>query len=229
MPEPLLEETITDVDRDEPGELEIDALLAGVRDQLGHRSWQTGVEVEWGVTSRLGLAAESGTSRADADDRSRFAGATFGASYAVLHDVARDLHAQLEAGAHVFGDHDAVAHEPGDTQLPYGLALRGGWRRGWATLRPAVGVSIGATSPHLPLRAAVALLGALPRAAGFCGVELGVDGGRAAPLFVALDVLADPTSLGVPFRLGVALPWTPRTGVQPSTFGVFLRAIAEID
>ena len=62
MPEPVLEESITDIDRDEAGELEADAIAGGTRSGDGVRRWQSSVEVEWAATRDLGVALESGAS-----------------------------------------------------------------------------------------------------------------------------------------------------------------------
>ena len=229
IPEPVLEESITDIDRAEAGELEAEGILGVTRDGAGRRTQQTGIEAEWGVTDRLGLALETGTSRRDEDRRQQFAGVQLGAAYGFFHDATNDLHFQLESSAHLFGDAEAVAHEPGDTALPYAVQARGGFRRGTFSVRTATGIGFGAHSPHLPVRATMAFLGELPRGAGFAGIEVGVDGGRLVPYFVALDVFGDLTPLGIPARLGIALPWTPPGSGQRATLGIFLRVLVEFD
>src|SRR5216684_1877339 len=63
MPEPVLGESITDIDGSEAGEVEVD--LTGVVGRAGGaKLWQGSVEIESRVTDRLGLEIEIGYARA---------------------------------------------------------------------------------------------------------------------------------------------------------------------
>ena len=60
MPEPLIGESVTDLDGTEAGELEVDATgLVHPPDGF----WSSGVEVEWRALPRLGISLEGATSR----------------------------------------------------------------------------------------------------------------------------------------------------------------------
>lgn len=57
MPEPILVESITDLDTQRAGELELEV---GTSTLSKHGSWATRLEAEWRVTGRLGLMLEAG-------------------------------------------------------------------------------------------------------------------------------------------------------------------------
>src|SRR5207245_9399025 len=63
MPEPLLTESITDLDGALAGEVEIDVSASVLRRATGPGQWQSSVEVEWRAVERLGLALERGVGR----------------------------------------------------------------------------------------------------------------------------------------------------------------------
>src|SRR2546425_5121584 len=63
MPEPLLTESITDLDGARAGEVEVDVNGLVLRRTSAVRQWQTSVEVEWRALERLGLALDLGVGR----------------------------------------------------------------------------------------------------------------------------------------------------------------------
>jgi hypothetical protein len=237
MPEPILTETVTDIDGREAGELEISANAFGLALGHGARAGEATVEAEWRVTDRLGLRLEP----AYAYERSaRGAGIhafeiQAGAAWGLLHDWRRDFHLQIELTGHggnePAGDQARRVH-PGDPALPLALDLRAGIRRGLFTVRTGFGVeALGPAGDRVGLRAGAALLtsfGAGERF-GYTGVELEADSARRRPFVVAPNVVADAAPLGLPFRLGVALPWIVGAGPCEPRLGVYLRLIFETE
>jgi hypothetical protein len=58
-------------------------------------------------------------------------------------------------------------------------------------------------------------------------VEGIVDGSWSSPFFVAPDLVADLAPIGLPARLGLAIPWAPGAGSSQPSLGVYLRLIVE--
>src|SRR5215470_9327198 len=125
MPEPLVHESLTDIDGVEAGEVEIDTTGSA-----GRNAWSSTVEIEWRALSRLGLAIEAGAADAGAGTDGEL---RIGASVPVVHDFKHDLHLMIEGGARF--PEDTGEAEPGDTALPYFIGVRAGWRLGALTLR----------------------------------------------------------------------------------------------
>src|SRR3989475_12424758 len=63
MPEPLLTESITDLDGARAGGVEVDVNGLVLRRTSAVRQWQTSVEAEWRALERLGLALVLGVGR----------------------------------------------------------------------------------------------------------------------------------------------------------------------
>jgi hypothetical protein len=215
MPEPLFNETMTDIKGDDPGEVEFE--VNGFRWQSlrrGAYAMQATIEAEWLTTRHLGLFVEPLFTQAldasGADARNSF-GVNGGISWKLLQDFQRAFHMQAELGGRYPLD-PSVTTDPGDPALPFTLDLRSGLQRGRWTVRASVGV-------YLPF-------GASGRY-GFWGLEADADGGRRYPAVVALNFVPSLVALGVPFRIGFGIPWAigvPRT--QP-VIGLLVRLFVE--
>ena len=213
MPEPLIGESVTDLDSIEAGEVEIDA--TGVIRRPGGL-WSTGLEIEWRALSRLGVSLEGAASREDMGGTATELRPSL--AFVLLHDQARDLHLMIDATARLF-ENDS---EPGlgEPALPVAFSLRGGIRRSWFTLRGALGASAGGHSAHVvPLRAEAATL--LEAPFGFWGIEGAADFARPSPGMLAPEAVLGTGTV----QLGAALPWEPGTG----RFGALVRLILEFD
>ena len=115
--------------------------------------------------------------------------------------------------------------------MPYVAGLRAGRRWGPWTIRPGIGAEVGATPAHLPIWFGTAILYALGPGGeyGFVALELDADGGRQTPFIVAPDFLVDTKAIGLPFRVGFAVPYVvgaPRT--EPS-IGVYIRVLVQTE
>jgi hypothetical protein len=214
MPEPLIGESVTDLDSTEAGELEVDA--TGVIRRPGGL-WSTELEIEWRALSRLGFSLEGATSREETGTTATELRPSL--SFVLLHDPARDLHLMIDATARLFED-DAATPGLGEPALPVAFSLRGGMRRGWFTLRGALGASAGGHSAHaVPLRTEAAALLEVPF--GFWGIEGVADFARSSPWMLAPEVVLGTGAV----QIGAALPWEPGTG----RFGALVRLILEVD
>jgi hypothetical protein len=227
MPEPVLAESITDVDATQAGELEIDAIGAtfqGARGAAG--AWATTVESEWRATDRLGVSV-GGSTRKDASARVRL-DARAGVSFLVLHDLAHDFHVQAEVSAR-FEATEPAKVDPSDTTLPVETGLRWGVRSGPVTIRGGLGAEAGGRGARLPFWNTLALLVELG-GFGFTGLELLADWARPSPVSVAPEVLGDARSfLPVPVQLGVGVPLVPAARGEPFTVGVLARLLVELN
>jgi hypothetical protein len=232
IPEPLLTETVTDIDGAEAGEFELEANGAVMRALRGGGYAVDGsVEVEWLATRRLGLRLEPTLSR-DADDMPALtaAGVSGGVSWKLLQDFERDIHVQAEAVERIPWDTSPIV-QPGDSALPFAFDVRAGARRGPVTLRGSggVGAAVVGRAEHVPLRGSVAILAPFEGTGrfGFWGIELDADGARASPVIAALDVVPNLAPAGVPLRIGLALPWVIGEQQEHVSLGLFLRIFYE--
>lgn len=231
IPEPIFGESVTDIDGFEVGEIEVDADAAELRSRRGGGQLQlASVEAEWLVLRRLGLRVEPTlvhAAGAGADPRTEASVGTT-VAWKLVQDVARDLYVQAELGADWPPRGDALP-SPDESGLPFVLDVRAAWRRDLWTLRGSLGAAAGGTSPHAPVRGSLALLMSLDRTSrtGFFGVEAVADGTWIAPVYAAPNVVADLSPLGLPVRLGLALPWAPGAGDTRPSIGVLLRLIVE--
>jgi len=232
MPEPLLGESITDIDGERAGELEVD--LNGAVPVFGGNSptWLLGVEAEGRVTRRLGLSAEA---EMPTPLSAGAVGVRLGASWTLLHDRPRHFHVQAEATARLLGDDRGgvdTSAALGDSAQPYSAGLRAGLTWGIWTLRAALGAQAGAASAHLlPLRAGFALLASVGPSGtwGFTGVDAAVDWGRRSPLVVAPTLGLRGVPLDVPTDLLLALPIRVGSAGEATQWGLAARLVIEFD
>jgi hypothetical protein len=231
VPEPLLSETVTDIDGSDTGEFELELNASELRSLSGGAfEDQASVEGEWLVTRRLGLRLEPVVSRglegrgAAANDAVK-GGA--GISWKVLQDFERDLYVQAEATGRVPLETSLVT-DAGESALPFTFDLRAAARRGRWTFRGSFGAAAGGLGDHLPLRGSAAVLTGIASTEryGFWGVEADVDGARRNPVVLALNLVPHLGPLGIPFRLGLAIPWVVGAGDRPIT-GLFVRILFE--
>ncbi|MFL5355656.1 hypothetical protein [Archangium sp.] len=231
MPEPLLGESVTDLDGLEAGELELEltGLLTPPRTARGG-GWQGSMELEWRALERLGLMVEVGMGGGLGRPELEGVSARAAGSWMLLHDVARGLHVQAELGARLLSeDEEAAAFEPGEATLPLWFGLRAGWRQGAWTVRAGLGGQALGRSAHLvPLRANLSALGQVGPWS-FLGVELEGDWARASWLVVAPTALVDLGPVELPVRLGLAVPWSPARSGRHSETGFMLRLVYELD
>jgi hypothetical protein len=231
MPESLLTESATDVDAEDRGEVEYEANLAAVAARAGGaRATLTSLEVEWRVLKNLGLRLEPTYARiADAGPTSarNALGVSGALAFGLFHDFARDLHVQAEILGRAPDSGSALVFAPGETELPLAADLLGAIRFGRWTMRATLGGEAGGAFAHAPLHTDLALLtGIVPEESfGFVALEARADWARDAPLVVAPEVVADTTPIGLPFRVGVALPVNIGAESTRPSYGVFLRLI----
>ncbi len=233
LPESVLTESATDVDAEEAGEIELEANLATIGAQRGGaRALLSSVEVEWRALRNLGVRLEPSYERGRADAASRtrdefgFAGAV---AVGLFHDYARDAHLQLELLGRVPSESHGFA--PDETVLPAAADLVSAVRRGRFTFRGTVGAEAFGAFAHAPMHVDFAVLTGIRRDArfGFVGLEARTDLARANPFVLAPEVVADASSLGIPLRLGVALPVNIGADATSQSYGLFARLILLTD
>lgn len=217
MPEPMLVESTTDIDSEEPGEVEVDVL--GGRDTRG---FSGSAEVEWRATRRLGLAVEVD----GGSELTNEVGARASLAWALFHDFALDLHMQAFARIRLpFGFERMTPPDPTDAALPATMGIHAAFRRGLVNVRGEFGVEAGGNGPHqVSVRGAAAVL--LDGGFGFVGLDLMGDLARAAPWAVALEAMLASTATGLPFRVGVAVPWSL---ARQHDVGVIVGIVAELN
>jgi hypothetical protein len=230
VPEPILAETVTDIDGTEAGEVELEANGSWLRARRGGAYAVDGsAEVEWLILRRLGLRLEPRLSRdGDGAPPEDAAGVSGGASWKLLQDFEHDLHVQAEVVGRYPTDSSPIV-EPGDPARPLAFDVRGAFRRGIVTLRGSAGVGVLGPSEHVPLRGSLAGMFPFEESGryGYWGVELDADGARDAPLVVALDLVPNFEPAGLPLLLGLALPWTVGEREDRPSLGLFFRVIYE--
>jgi hypothetical protein len=224
MPEPLIGESVTDIDSLDSGEVELDLTETTLRStQAETGGMGTSLETEWRVTKNLGLSAEIATT---SDETAEFSGT---ASWSLLHDLKHGFHLQAEIGIRSGETND---REWEDASLPLSFGLRAGLYEGDWTLRGSLGGEALGTSAHsLPIRAGFAVfhgIGAEGKL-GFTGVELVGDWGNSAPFFLAPTLVAHVPGLTLPMYLGLALPYSPASDTAPTSWGAVIRATYEFD
>lgn len=232
IPEPLLAETVTDIDGTEAGEIELEANGSAQRARSGGASAIDGsLELEWLATRRLGLRLEPTIGRDAVASSVRLEpGISGGLSWKLLQDFERDLHLQAEVLSRAPWDESIVA-QPGDPAAPFAFDVRGAVRRGPWSFRPSLGVGAFGSSGRAGLRASLAVLLPFEDSGrfGFWGVEVDADGGRSTPVLAALDLVPNLTPAGLPLRIGLALPVTVGAGAQEPSVGIYLRLFYESD
>jgi hypothetical protein len=231
MSEPILEETTTDIDGTDAGELEIEASASLLRSRSGGAfDLQLSPELELLLTRRLGAKVEPVFERsAPVGARPTNSGGIGGGlSWKILQDFDHDFHMQVEVSGVTSTEAPGDA-QPGEPSLPFSFDLRSGLRRGPITLRTSLGVSAGAESAHLPVRgSAVVLTDFEPSGTfGFWGVEIQADGARPNPFVVALDLVPNFMPAGLPFALGFVLPYSVGANGHTPSYGFLVRLFVE--
>lgn len=232
LPEQILTESVTDLDAIEPGETEFALNGQTLKAINGNaRAWQTGIEAEWRATSHLGLRLEPSYASLIEEGRSNEFGIQAAAAWGLVHDFAHDFHAQLETAVRFAGENKPYESQPGDTSLPVSLGLRLGKRFGSLTLRPSLGTEFGGTPAHLPVWFGMGMLYGLGRDGrlGFFGVEVDADAGRQTPFIIAPNLMADTASIGLPFRVGIAIPWVVGAPATEPLIGLYLRVLVRTE
>lgn len=228
IPEQILTESVTDIDADEAGEAEIVLNVQTLRARRGGaRVYTSGLEIEWRVLRDVGLRLEPSYAATQDEARSRDHefGLSAAGSYALLHDFARDIHVQAEAGVRFLGAEPVNVSVPGDFTLPFTLGLRGAVRRGPWSLRPAAGAGVGGSPARAAVWAGAGLLYGLGDGGryGFVGMEVDADAARRAPFVVAPNIMADTVAMHLPFRIGIALPLVVGSSDTQPSIGLYLR------
>jgi hypothetical protein len=231
MPEPILNETTTDIDGTKPGELEVEATASVLRSRTGGAfDLELSPEIELLLTRRLGVKFEPFFERAAIASLppKSSGGLTGGLSWKLLQMFGDDFHLQGEMEGRVPTDSSTVV-QPGESPLPLSFDLRSGYRRSAWTLRSSVGVSAGGPSAHVPLRGSAALFtGFEPTMRlGFWGIEIEADGARANPAVVALDLVPSLLPARVPFSLGFVLPYSVGADGKAPSYGFLVRLFIE--
>ena len=232
LPEPVLAETITDIDGAEAGEVEFDAVVSTARSRRHERSWQSALEVEWRATERLGLALQGGAAGTSREGNAG-PGMRAGASWMVLRDFARDLYLQAELNVRIVDGARGLADvDVSDAALPISFGLRWGIRLAPLTLRAGLGGQVDPQRAHdRPFWQSIAILLAPGSDAriGFTGIEILADWAYEHPLAIAPDLQLDGARYGLPIRLGLAVPWKPRAASDEPSLGVYVRIIVEVE
>lgn len=227
MPEPVLGESVTDIDGTKAGELEVD--LTGLWGRGG--SWATSVEIEARVLDWLGLEAGLGYSRGkglgqlEGDIELRLL-----ASLSLLHDFERGLHGQVEIGGRLVGEPD-LGPNLGEPRPPLSTGVRLGLDRDWWTLRVGLGAAIAGGSAHeIPAWAsATAFLNLGQGRWTSLGLDGEADWSRRNPFTLAPTVLVDGRILHLPGRLAVVALYGFASGGQEPWLGLILRLVGESD
>ncbi len=227
MPEPVLGESVTDIDGTQAGELEVDLTALVGRGS----SWAASVAIETRVLDWLGLEAELGYSRlSTAGQLDRELELRLLACLSLFHDFERGLHGQVEIGGRLFGDPD-LGPNLGEPRAPISTGVRLGLDRRWWTLRLGLGAALGSGSAHeIPAWASATAFLNLGRDRW---TSLGLDGeadwSRRNPFTLAPTLLVDGRILHWPGRLAVVAPYGFATGGADAWFGLVLRLIGEFD
>lgn len=227
LPEPILSETVTDIDGDEAGEYELELNAASFRARRGGAyELQTSIEFEWLVTRHLGIRLEPafGRTRLGPSAPTNEVGGSAGLSWKLLQNYAKSFHLQAEVLGRLPWE-ETAAVQPGDPASPLAIDLRAAYRVGALTLRGSVGLGLGGDMEHGPIRASLGVLFPFEASGrfGFWGVETDIDGDRQNPFLVALNIVPDFTPLGLPFRFGLAVPWSIAARDHEPSLGVLVR------
>jgi hypothetical protein len=229
FPEALLTESTTDIDAQEPGELELELNAGRLAARTGGATATfTSVEVEWRILQEVGVRLEPSYSwmasgaAASRDDAFGIAGAI---ALGLWHDRPREIHLQAELLGRTPETASARVFEPGETELPLAADFLAAVRRGRWTVRATVGAEAGGSFAHAPLHTDLALLtGVVPdERYGFLAFEVRADWARREPFVLAPEIVADASPVGIPFRLGVALPVNVGVDAARAGYGVFVR------
>jgi hypothetical protein len=229
LPEALLTESTTDIDAQDPGELEFEVNAARAASRTGAASATlTSLEVEWRILREMGLRFEpsySQVTNGDASARAKAFGLAAAVAVGLWHDRLRELHLQAELLARTPESASAQVFEPDETELPLAADLLAAVRRGRWTLRATVGAEAGGAFAHAPLHSDVALLAGFvsDERFGFVALEARADWAREDPFVLAPEIVADASPLGIPVRLGVALPFNVGVDSTHTSYGLFVH------
>jgi hypothetical protein len=219
MPEPILVESITDLDSREAGELELE-LATSTLAKSG--AWAARLEAEWRFTGHLGLMLEAGLTTLQHPD----ANVRAGASFAAFHDDALGLHAQFLAFATLHGNlEEDPLLDPAEPGTAFALGAHAGWHRNFWTVRAELTAGFGGHVSHLPVRANFALLAG--NHLGFIGVESLLDFARFDPWTVAAEAELREQFGDIAVRFAIAVPYRPRTDRRE--VAVMLRVLVGLD
>jgi len=143
MPEPLLTESITDLDGARAGKVEVDVNGLVLRRTSAVRQWQTSVEVEWRALERLGLALDLGVGRVLDGATSPAIGVRPAANWVLTHSPPLDFHLMAEVSARISHDATENVQDPGEGAPPFSGGVRFGIRHRWLTVRTFLGAGAG--------------------------------------------------------------------------------------
>ena len=229
LPESLLTESTTDIDAAEAGELEYEANLTRVGARTGGAfATLSSIEVEWRALQRLGLRLEptyAHVTPSGATPGRDVLGVSGAIAFSLWHDFQHDQHLQLELLGRT-ADHDAgPVFDPGESELPGSLDLVGAQRYGQWTLRATAGAEAGGHFAHAPFHTDLSALTGIASDArfGYLAVEVRADWASPAPLVLAPEVISDLVPLGLPFRIGLALPLNVGASSTIPSYGMFMR------
>ncbi len=226
VPEPILTESITDIDTLHGGELELTANGSVMRTLCcGGGAFQTSLEAEWRATALVGLVVEPSVSVPLVPGVPAEFGVRTGVAVALWRDFVHDFYLQGEAVARLGPDNLSNLPDPGEASLPYDVDVRGAFRRGRWTVRGNLGAETDAA--NFGVRAGAAFMLALDRdsKASFVAVEASMDSFRANFMTLALNLSVEAE----PLRFQLATPWTPALGQTPASIGIVLRVLVELD
>jgi hypothetical protein len=230
LPESILTESATDLDAEDAGEVEWEANFASVGARRGGaHATLTSLEVEWRALKNLGLRLEPSYTRTreGALPGQNHFGVSGALAVGLFHDFARDFHLQAELLGRTPESENARVFEPEETELPVAADLLAAARRGRWTLRATVGGEAGGSFAHAPLHTDLALMTGIASEErfGFVVIEARADWARQAPFVLAPEFIADLTSLALPFRVGLALPFNVGADETRPSYGMFVRVI----
>jgi hypothetical protein len=230
IPEPILAESITDIDAPAGGEIEVELNASYLRArQGGAYELEVGPEIEWLATDRLGTMLElfGGREAPPGGPSSNRFGASLGLSWKLLHVFEHDFHLQAEVKGRY--PTDLTTEDPGESALPLSIDLLSALRAGRWTLRSSLGVSAGHAPAHVPVRGSVVVLTSLggSQRNGFWGLEATADGAKVTPFALALDVVPDLTPVGLPFRVGIVGSYSFGAPGSVPWWGAFIRVFFE--
>ena len=234
LPEPVLQENITDIDARDVGDVEFDFTPGYVHAQHSSSGlWATGFEAEWRPIDRLGIGGEVELS-------GDLAGARFlapvhvvprlSASFVFVRDFTRKVFLQAEVGGRYEGSSELAQLDPTEFVLPYWAGVRGATVVGPVNFRMSALAEAGGSFIHAPLSTGgAALLPFEGTANAAVGVEVITDWARRYPVLLAPEVQFVTQALGRPVRLQVAFPVTLGAKGQDATYGISLRFVLEPD
>jgi hypothetical protein len=219
LPEPILVESITDVDAREAGELELE-LFTAAAGFTKDAAYAMRLEAEWRVSRLIGLKLELGFDRLQAFEPSVSAGVSF----SLFHAERLGLHAQAVVyGRWPFETAELAVLDPGEpsTIVAAGVHLAWQWRLLAARLEVTGGY--GGEIAHAPVRTNGAVL--FGNKTAFLGFEAMADFARPKPLVLAAEAeVRQMLDDDLPLRVTLAVPFQPGS----SSVAVILRVLVAL-